>query len=405
MIKKISSYTLISIVTSAIGFIATIYITRLLNPSEFAFIGIFSALAYFVTPIMSFNSVGLVGIKIIDDNKLEYENFISTFISFVLFNSLIVFTIAIFLSIFLSKYLILLLLTYFVSLTVIFIIIHNIELIQKSDIKLFGFYKIFLAFLNIFFIWIFIKQIGMSWEGRIIGIILSQIIIIVLMYFISFHSIKFYSFRFDWDSYKEFYQYGFPLVIGLGATWLMTQLDKFIVLHFFDLENLGYYSLGYTLGMSFVIINQSMVNAVAPRIYNILKDRNGKEVIFKYSLYYNIAIISLVSIAIIAFYLFGEFILGSKYINSLPIVLLVMIAAAFDGMYRIYGLIINYFKENKLTTKIDYSIVILNIILSISLIPFLGIMAPAIGTIISYISGFFFARYFAKIILIQRGVV
>lgn len=405
MTKKISSYTLISIVSSIIGFITTIYITRLLNPSEFAFIGIFAALAYFMTPIMSFNSVGLVGIKIIDDNKLEYEIFINTFISFILFNSLIVFVIAIFLSIFLYEYLMLLLLTYFASLTVVFITIHNTELIQKSHIKLFGFYKIFLVLLNLLFVWICIQQIQMSWEGRIIGIILSQIIIILLMYFISFHSIKFYSFRFDWDSYKEFYKYGFPLVIGLGAAWLITQLDKFIVLYFFDLENLGYYSLGYTLGMSFMIINQSMVNAVAPRIYNILKDRNGKEIIFKYSLYYNIAIVSFVSIAVIVFYLFGEFILGLKYINSLPIVLLVMVAAAFDGMYRIYGLIINYFKENKLTTKIDYSIVILNIIFSIGLIPFLGIMAPAVGTIISYIGGFFFARYFAKIILVQRGVL
>ena len=404
MLKSITFYTLISITSAFITFITTVYLSRLLSPEEFAYIGLFGVVIYILNPILSLNTVGLVGINIINLPQKQYFDFINRYITFIIFISILIFMISVIVSILLPTYQILLILTFFVAIFMVFITIHNVELIQNKKIKLFGFYRVLMSILNLISIFIFIQILDLSWKGRLFGIIITNILILLLMLRISFFSLKNYSFTIDYASIKEYLHYGYPLLFGLGAAWLTTQLDKFIVLYFFELKDLGYYSLGYTIGISFSIVNQSLVNAVTPRIYTILKTGSGRSIIDKYSLYYNISVSVLVFIGIVFMYFFGGIILSESYSESLNIILLVMVAVAFDGMYRVYGLVINYYKENKLKTKMEYLIVFINIIFSMSLIPFLGLLAPAIGTIISYLLAFLISKYFAKRLLLIRGV-
>jgi O-antigen/teichoic acid export membrane protein len=291
-----------------------------------------------------------------------------------------------------------------IAVGIIFMTIHNSELIQNKNIKMFGIYKILLVTINIILIYVLVDLLELSWQGRLEGIILSNIFIIILMYIFTFNSLRDYRFKMEFSLFKEYLKYGLPLIVGLGAAWMTTQMDKYIVLYYFSMKELGIYSFGYTIGMSFIIINQSMVNAVSPKIYKILKDGIGKKIIFKYSLYYNIFILILVFVAILIIKEFSYLLLDKEYINSIDIIILIMIASAFDGMYRIYGLVINYYKENILRTKIEYSIVIINISFSLLLIPYYDILAPAIGTIIAYLLGFIISKYYAKKLIFLKGV-
>ena len=405
MIKNVSYYAIISVITGLLNLLATLMLSRLLLPEEYAYLGLFAVFIYLLNPIMSFNTIGLVGINIVNYNKNKYEYFTNVYITYLLGSSFLVLAILSVSLIIIEPYRKLIMLSYFVATINLFVTIHYAELIQTKKIFIFGIYKILYGILNILAIKVFIDIMDLSWSGRLLGIIISGIIVLVVMYKKSFDTLRRYKFIVDYKEVKSFLLYGYPLLLGLGAAWLTTQLDKFIVLYYYDMSILGYYSFGYTIGMSFMVINQSLVNAIVPKIFSILKNGVGLSIISKYSAYYNIFIITIVSIGITIMYYFSDLILGEKYSKSLYIIILVMVGMAFDGMYRIYGLIIIYYKENKLRTKIEYSIVIINILFSIMLIPQIGVYAPAIGTIISHLLGFILSMYYSKKIMNINGVI
>jgi O-antigen/teichoic acid export membrane protein len=404
MIKNISTYALISLVSSTILFLTTIYLTRLLTPIEFAFIGIFSAILYLLNPLIQFNSIDLVGINVLRLSNKEYQNFINKYISFSAWISLFTFFIILLIMLFFIEYRSLIFLTFFVSITTILITIHSIELIQNKIIKNFALYRISLALVNLVFVFLFVDMLNMSWEGRLYGLILSNILVIFLMKRMSFKSLNCFKYDIDYDYIKEHVNFGWPLMVGLGAAWGITQLDKFIVVNFFDMNSLGYYSLGYMIGMSFVVINQALVQSLMPKIYLFLESGVGRREIYKYAYLYNIFILIAVLFVMLIMYNFSGIILGEVYRDSLDIILLVMIAVAFDGMYRVYGLIINFYKENILRTKIEYTIMIINILISIFLIPYYGILAPAMGTIVAYLLAYVLTKHYAIKLLNHHDV-
>ena len=291
MIKNISTYALISLVSSTILFLTTIYLTRLLTPIEFAFIGIFSAILYLLNPLIQFNSIDLVGINVLRLSNKEYQNFINKYISFSAWISLFTFFIILLIMLFFIEYRSLIFLTFFVSITTILITIHSIELIQNKIIKNFALYRISLALVNLVFVFLFVDMLNMSWEGRLYGLILSNILVIFLMKRMSFKSLNCFKYDIDYDYIKEHVNFGWPLMVGLGAAWGITQLDKFIVVNFFDMNSLGYYSLGYMIGMSFVVINQALVQSLMPKIYLFLESGVGRREIYKYAYLYNIFIL------------------------------------------------------------------------------------------------------------------
>ena len=404
MIKQISYYMLISMIAAAIVFLTSIYLSRLLSPEEYAYLGLLETIKYILIPMSSFCATPLIGINIVKLNKIEYKHFINTYISFTICLTIVLFIIVMIVGMCLPIYQEFIMYAYFVSISTILINIHNVELIQLKNIKFFGIYKIFLVIANFLAVFLFIELFEMSWQGRILGLFISNILLLFIMYIFTYKTLNEFKFVLDLACFKEYLKFGFPLVFGLLAGWIISHLDKYLVLYFFTLENLGYYSLGYTIGISLTLVNQSVVNAIAPKIYTLLRDGVGKKIIEKYSRYYNIFISILVLFCCLIINYFGDVIFGSQYSKSLNIIMLILVAVAFDGMYRIYGLVFQYFKENFLRTKIEYLTAGLNIIFSISLIPILGILAPAVGTIVSYFFAYLLYRYFAKKILIKQEV-
>jgi len=78
-------------------------------------------------------------------------------------------------------------------------------------------------------------------------------------------------------------------------------------------------------------------------------------------------------------------IFGLKYSNSYEIVLLISLAFAFNGIYRTTGGVIAYYKKSQLQMNLLYICAATNVIISIFLIPYCGMLSPAIGTLVAYI--------------------
>jgi O-antigen/teichoic acid export membrane protein len=404
LIKRFSLYALTSLVCAVIGFFITIYLTRHLSPSDFGYIGIYGILIYVLNPLMTFNSSGLVSINIINYTKNEYRNFIDSFISlFIIIASILLVSVLI-VGYVLPKYWVVIIASLIISFLTILLNIHYIELVQEKKVKVYSKMKLYFTITTSLLTLILVGLLKMAWEGRLLSIIFASFLVCLLMYKTTFSSLKNYSWNFDKNQIKSILNFGYPLVIGIGAAWIITQADKYIVLKYFDLESLGYYSLAYIIGMKITILNTSMVNAISPQVFTALKNKIAKNILRKYSLLYNLFLIIFTFCAIIFFKYFGIKIIGKTFSNSIPIIMLILIAGGFDGAYRVHGLVIEYFKETKLKTIIAYIIAGINILVSILLIPKYGILAPAIGTIIAFMLNYILTYIFALKIL-KRNMI
>jgi len=204
------------------------------------------------------------------------------------------------------------------------------------------------------------------------------------------------------EKIKEFILFGFPLLIGLGAGWLLNQSDRFIVLKFFTLKEVGIYTVAYSLGIIINLVNQAMVNSVVPHLYKSLKRKEGHKIVKKLNIFYSIIIFIVAFLIGVGAKWYVPFLFGKEYISGIAIIFIISIAFGFNGIYRMTGMVIDFYKKNTLRTILIYISAICNVVVSIILIPFFGILSPAIGTLIAYMLLAFLSYYFGWKILIKE---
>lgn len=198
-----------------------------------------------------------------------------------------------------------------------------------------------------------------------------------------------------------FFKYGSTLWLGLIAGWVINQADRFILLHYMTIEDVGIYSAGAGISGFLIMINATMVKVLAPIIYKALNEKKDKGFILKFFMFYAI-IIFFIALAICAFtLLFLPYFFGEKYLIAKWVICILTIAQAFFGMYQIVGLVIDYLKLNNLKSIIVSVCALSCIITGIMLIPFLGIHAPAVGNLVSFMLLALLTLYFSNKQLIR----
>lgn len=401
MLKKISLFTGISALNALIGLSVVMYLTHVLPPSEYAYLGIYGTLIFFLDPALTFNSISLVSINIVDLEDEKYQEFANHFFNFVF----IVVTVTIVFGLLVIPllglkvdYIKLVVFALLTSLLNAFINMHYHELIYTSHVKAFGFYKIFFAIFNAAGTIAFIHFIGEHWESRLYALIIGGTLTLIIMIFSTGKSFRLFKPKLNFDK-NVFLSFGAPLMIGLGAAWISTQSDKYIVLYYFNKETLGFYSFGSSLGMAFYMVNHSIVNAISPKVYEGLKNRQARELINKYFAFSCGFIFIVIVLAEIVLQYAGHILFGEEYIKSIPIVQLILISIFFNGAYRVYEMVLGYFKENTKKTIISYTVATVNIIVSLALIPSIGIYGPIVGTIFAGFCNFILYYFYAKKVL------
>ena len=201
-----------------------------------------------------------------------------------------------------------------------------------------------------------------------------------------FSYIKQYQYELNKEYRIEFYRYGMPLFFLLVSGWLLNNVDRFIVLEFFDLESVAMYVAAYQVGMAVNLINQSITNGTVSTIYQSINLK--EDTMFLMNRYLKIFSISSLFFAIGIYFIFPVIVpllFGEQYSDSIDISILIAFALIFNGLYRIPSLVIDFYKKNMIKAWITAAAALVNIIFSILFIDFYGILAPAYGTIYAYI--------------------
>lgn len=262
--------------------------------------------------------------------------------------------------------------------------------------KIYSLFSFIQAYATLIFISILIfLDYGLS--GAVMALLITKIIIVILLYFIIYKKI---GFKFpQFKNLRNFLSFGLPTVPGNLSYWIVNSSDRYVIGILLGITFVAYYSPSYVLGNMIMMIISPFALLLPATLSENYDTKNIKEVetILKYSLKYFLAIaipsvfgLSILSKPILLLLTNAEIALNGYFVTPF-----VAIGVLFYGVYAIISHILVLEKKTKITGMIWILCAILNLVLNILLIPYIGITGAAFTTLIAYITALILTTYYS----------
>jgi O-antigen/teichoic acid export membrane protein len=226
-----------------------------------------------------------------------------------------------------------------------------------------------------------------GWEikGIIIAILASGMLSIAIALFITVRQIGFQFPRFT--EIKNYLKYGLPLVPSAAILWIIHSSDRYIIGYFMEPKDVGIYAASYTLAYTISLLLGPLQVVLLPAIS---KSYDGGDIArTKTYLKYSLKYLMMLSIP----FAFGLSILASPLLRILTTVeftsgSLVIPFVAFGlllyGLYQVCMYVLHLAKKTSWILCLLSISAAINIGLNLLLIPRLGILGAAVGTLTAY---------------------
>lgn len=219
-----------------------------------------------------------------------------------------------------------------------------------------------------------------------LGLLLANSISFIIMVSIIFSEIGLVIPKFK--NLKEYLSFGLPTIPSNFSYWIVDTSDRYVIGILLGAASVGYYAPGYTLAnilLQFIGPFSTLLPAVLSKYY---EEKNMEKVLIflKYSLKYFLLLaipaafgLSLLSRPILMILTTPE--IAS---NGYLITPFVAVSTVLFGIYAIVVNIIILEKKTKITGIIWMFAAVLNLVLNIILVPYVGIVGAAAVTLIAY---------------------
>ena len=384
LIKNTFIISIGKICTSFITFLLLPLYTYKLSTSEYGVVDLLNTLVSLLLPLVTFQIERAAFRKLIDSrndlNKTEEiitTSFLYVIIQCVLF-SLIFFIISIFISNSYKYYLLINVLVY-----IFFSLFQQIArgLDRINDYTVSSFLS---ALFTILFNLLFILAFDLKAYGMLLGTFLGQFIAFIYLLFFKkiYKYIKFKKYK--RTILKILLKYSIPLIPNALAWWIFSASDRIIITSLLGVDQNGIYAAAIKFSTIITILynifDTSWIESVSANI-------NDKEISSFFNKTFNYIINMFIS-------------LGFLLITSMPIVFHLMIDSKFDAGYvlvpfSILAAMFNVLQgmvavvyaakfDTKSIAKTSIVAAILNIIVHLSLIKFIGLYASVISTFVAF---------------------
>lgn len=231
--------------------------------------------------------------------------------------------------------------------------------------------------LAIFFVVILKKGIA----GNFFSILLAASVVLIPTLFLVRDKL---CFTFSFTYLKKMLKFGVPLIFTGLACWIFISSNRFFLIKFSTLEEIGLYSVGYKISAipGFFIIAFQL--GWSPFIMSTYKKDYSKRLMSK-TLTYLVILISYLALIISTFSIEIIKIFASPlYIGSHKVVGILVIGMIFYATTAIVPSGIAISKKTYFSTISAVSVALLSILLNILFIPKMGMIGAAIALAISY---------------------
>ena len=199
---------------------------------------------------------------------------------------------------------------------------------------------------------------------------------------------------------KEELKFALPTVPNNVSSWVVDSSDKFVIGIFLGSAAVGCYSPGYALGnliLMFLTPFAVLLPAVLPEYYE-KGDMEKVDTFLTYSMKYYLllTIPATVGLSLLSKPLL--YILTTTVIadNGFMITPLVALGAIFMGIYGIVNNIIILEKKTTILAHIWIVVAVLNIVLNIFAVPYIGIYGAGLATLVCYFFAFAVTLIYSK---------
>jgi O-antigen/teichoic acid export membrane protein len=263
--------------------------------------------------------------------------------------------------------------------------------------KIYSVFAFIGTYLGVGFAYFFVSA-GYEIDGAVIGLFLSKIILFFIMFgLIAVEvGVAVPAFR----NLRNYLAFGLPMVPSGLSDWVINSSDRYVISIFLGTAYVGYYSPGYLLGNLIIMFIQPL-GCVLPVALSKHYDEDKRDLVedilsrsLKYFLMLAIPAtlgLSLLSKPIL-FVLSTPDIANQSYMIT-PFVALGMV---FFGITSIMSNIITLVKRTKIYAIIWFAAAILNLVLTIMLVPVIGIVGAAAATLMAFIAAFLLMVYFSR---------
>ena len=232
--------------------------------------------------------------------------------------------------------------------------------------------------------------VNLKWGvlGAQLASFLSSLFVVIFSFLFYTRNKYTYQFSFVWA--KKMLEYGFPLVFAGIAVWVYQVSDRYFLLYYQNLEDIGYYSIGSTFSQPLGLINAAIQMSWGVPFYEIYSKEDSEKSESKKAIsvlvkYYTIlgCIISLF-ISVFAFEIVSV-VTTPKYLPGIIVIPILLFSAIIAQLIEIIGVGITLSEKTIYFTYILVLSGLVNFGLNFIFVPLLSYYGAAITTIIAYI--------------------
>lgn len=257
--------------------------------------------------------------------------------------------------------------------------------LQEKPIA-YGLYSLGIIVLNFLLTFLFLLGFKMDWKGRayaqLIAVVIFFIISTVFLFrrrFLTFQKIQF-------KVIKEALLFGIPLIPHTLSSWIRQGLDRYILNFFWSSTVVGFFSFALNFGNIIHIIGIAFNLSNSVFIYKKLanRDSNTKKIILKQTYIMTVIFFAGTMVVFLSSYLLIPYVFP-KYIESLPYLFPLCLAAFFQCIYYLFVNYLFYFKKTKILMYITFSVSITHLLLSFILTKYCSIFTAYISLFSNFV--------------------
>ena len=384
ILKRISFFTAITIFTSAISFLLLPILTKHLTPEDYGKLAIFNATTRFIIATLSLGSINLLMVHLIDLKKEQFSSYLKSFfvliaISTVIYTLLILIFLLLFDSFFGIPIWLAILIPVISLLVVLFETISGIAMFTKTY-KDYAILVLSKFFIEISFSLLLIVGIGLNWIGRVEGLIIGSIAVLIVSYKY-LRKENYLTGIISKNKALELVKQGSPLLfMGISIT-VMNLSDRFYIEQMVGIADTGIYNIGAVVGGIELIFVNATIAVFRPMLYNYLKEKKSD---LKIQLI-NLAVLSLTLLFLNLFTnLIFDVLIDEAFHAAKLYVFPISLGFFFWGIANYYLSHLLYLKKNRINAYISVFSMVLNLILNYFLILEYKTIGAAYATAITY---------------------
>ena len=392
-IKDLVRYFPARIVPGIVGLISIPIITRLFSPVDYGNYNLALATIMVLTTIVGWLSMGVIRFFPAYERDEKINLFYRNIISLSIISIIII----------ASIYLVIL----FCIKSYVFFKLYNLLLVSIGVFAFTSLFEICLSFFrakreaNLFSLFSIWKSIGSilialalifflkkDIESLLWGVIASVIIALPFVWKKAVGIVSVLHFKIDSYLTKEIVKYGFPLVIGNLAGWILSLSDRYILQFFRGAQEVGIYSASYNISeKSIVLIVLLFMFAGFPISMHIWEKEGeveSQEFLTNVTRYFLIICLPVViGLSVLSKQIIILF-TAQEYHEGFRIISFVTLGAFFLGLQHRFQMGLLFYKKTYLVMFCVIVSGVLNIALNLIFIPTYGYIAAAVTTLISY---------------------